>query len=76
MVADVVMPHMGGPALAERLLPLRPGMKVIFVSGYADEAIGDPTMLAAGAAFLQKPFSLDALLRRIREILDAGRAGA
>jgi len=76
MVADVVMPHMGGPALAERLLPLRPEMKVIYVSGYADEAIGDPSMLAAGAAFLQKPFSLDALLRRIREILDAGRAGA
>ena len=71
LIADVVMPHMGGPALAERLLPLRPEMKVIYVSGYADEAIGDPQMLAAGAAFLQKPFSLDTLLRKVREILDA-----
>jgi DNA-binding response OmpR family regulator len=44
---------------------------VIYVSGYADEAIGDPRVLAAGAAFLQKPFSLDTLLRKVREILDA-----
>ena len=70
LVADVVMPQMGGPALAERLLPSRPGMKVIYVSGYADDAIGDPR-LAAGAAFLQKPFSLETLLRKVREILDA-----
>jgi hypothetical protein len=69
MIADVVMPQMGGPELASRLLPLRPEMKVIYVSGYADEAIGDPGKLAAGVAFLQKPFSLDVLLRRVREIL-------
>jgi signal transduction histidine kinase len=69
MIADVVMPHMGGPELASHLLPLRPEMKVIYVSGYADEAIGDPGKLAAGAAFLQKPFSLDALLGRVRDIL-------
>lgn len=71
LVADVVMPQMGGPALAQRLLPVRPEMKVIYVSGYADEAIGDPRVLAAGAAFLQKPFSLDTLLRKVRETLDA-----
>ena len=65
LIADVVMPHMGGPALAERLLPERPTMKVIYVSGYADEAIGDPRVLSAGAAFLQKPFSLDTLVRRL-----------
>jgi len=74
MVADVVMPQMGGPALASRLLPLRPGMKVIFVSGHAEEAIGDPHLLAAGTAFLQKPFSLEALLRQVRAALDAGHA--
>lgn len=71
LVADVVMPQMGGPALAERLLLQRPNLRVIYVSGYADEAIGDPRVLAAGAAFLQKPFSLDTLLRKVREILDA-----
>jgi two-component system cell cycle sensor histidine kinase/response regulator CckA len=71
LIADVIMPQMGGPALAERILPQRPHMKVIFVSGYADEAIGDPRVLSAGAAFLQKPFSLDILVRRLREVLDA-----
>jgi signal transduction histidine kinase/ActR/RegA family two-component response regulator len=71
LIADVVMPQMGGPALAERLLPSRPEMKVVYVSGYADEAIGDPRVLAKGADFLQKPFSLDTLVRKVREILDA-----
>jgi len=71
LVADVVMPQMGGPALASRLLEARPGLRVIFMSGYADEAIGDPQMLAVGAGFLQKPFTLDSLLRKVRETLDA-----
>jgi signal transduction histidine kinase/CheY-like chemotaxis protein len=71
LIADVVMPQMGGPALASRLLPLRPDMKVVYVSGYADEAIGDPELLRDGAAFLQKPFTLDSLLRQVREILDS-----
>jgi signal transduction histidine kinase/ActR/RegA family two-component response regulator len=70
LIADVIMPQMGGPALASRLLPSRPEMRVIYVSGYADEAIGDPDVLRAGAAFLQKPFTLDSLVRRVREILD------
>ncbi|MBA2355829.1 MAG: response regulator [Acidobacteria bacterium] len=69
LVADVVMPTMGGPALAKRLLQSRPDLKVIFVSGYADEAIGDRRMLEDGAAFLQKPFTLDDLLRKVREVL-------
>jgi signal transduction histidine kinase/CheY-like chemotaxis protein len=76
LIADVVMPQMGGPALAASLLPLRPDMKVIFMSGYADEAIAAPQMLELGAAFLQKPFTLDRLLRQVRETLDSaiGRA--
>jgi signal transduction histidine kinase/ActR/RegA family two-component response regulator len=74
LVADVIMPQMGGPALANRLLPQRPEMRVIYVSGYADEAIGDPDVLRAGAAFLQKPFSLDSLLQMVRDILDMPRS--
>jgi FixJ family two-component response regulator len=69
------MPQMGGPALASRLLPRRPEMRVIYVSGYADEAIGDPEVLRAGDAFLQKPFTLDSLVRKVREILDTPRGG-
>jgi two-component system, cell cycle sensor histidine kinase and response regulator CckA len=69
LIADVVMPLMGGPALAKRLLQSRPDLKVIFVSGYADEAIGDRRMLEDGASFLQKPFTLEDLLKKVREVL-------
>jgi FixJ family two-component response regulator len=70
LIADVVMPTMGGPALAKRLLAEQAGLKVIFVSGYADEAIGDRRMLEEGASFLQKPFTLDELLWKVRTVLD------
>ena len=69
LIADVVMPLMGGPALAKRLLQSRADLKVIFVSGYADEAIGDRRMLEDGASFLQKPFTLEQLLKKVREVL-------
>ena len=69
LIADVVMPTMGGPALAKRLLQARSDLKVIFVSGYADEAIGDRRMLENGASFLQKPFTLEDLLRMVRDVL-------
>lgn len=69
LIADVVMPTMGGPALAKRLLQARADLKVIFVSGYADEAIGDRRMLEDGASFLQKPFTLEDLLLKVREVL-------
>ncbi len=74
LIADVVMPTMGGPALAKRLLHARPDLKVIFVSGYADEAIGDRRMLEDGASFLQKPFTLEDLLGKVREVLAERRA--
>jgi signal transduction histidine kinase/ActR/RegA family two-component response regulator len=74
LIADVVMPQMGGPALASRLLLRRPGVRVLYMSGYADEAIGDPDVLREGAAFLQKPFTLDSLVRKVREILDTAPA--
>jgi two-component system, cell cycle sensor histidine kinase and response regulator CckA len=70
LLADVVMPQMGGPALAKRLTTLRPETRVIYLSGYADEALGDRQVLEAGAAFLQKPFPLESLVRKVREILD------
>jgi CheY-like chemotaxis protein len=80
LVTDVVMPRMSGWALAEQLSARRPGLRVLFVSGYAEgiESGGGPS--PANAAFLQKPFTPDALARAVREVLDqpgavAPRAG-
>jgi PAS domain S-box-containing protein len=70
MIADVVMPNMGGPEVAISLAPLLSDMKVLFMSGYTDEAIAQRGILRPGACFLQKPFRLDALLRKVREVLD------
>jgi len=69
MVTDVVMPHMSGRQLAERLGSARPNMKILFMSGYTDQAIMHRE-LTPGAAFLQKPFAPAALARRVRNILD------
>ena len=70
MVTDVVMPGMSGCQLAGRLEPLRPGMKVLFMSGYPNDAILHHGVLDPGIAYIQKPFSPDALVGRVREILD------
>ncbi len=70
MVTDVVMPNMGGQEVAASLAPLLGDMKVLFMSGYSDEAIVRHGILGPGTRFLQKPFRLDALLRKVREVLD------
>jgi PAS domain S-box-containing protein len=70
LVTDVVLPQLGGKALAERLVAQSPSSKVLFISGYADDAIVRHGRLEAGLAFLHKPFSPTALLRKVRAVLD------
>jgi CheY-like chemotaxis protein len=71
LVTDVVMPHMSGPELANLLEPLRPDMKVLFLSGYSGSAMLRHGMLESPFAFVQKPFTQEALLGKVREVLDA-----
>ncbi|MFO0674513.1 MAG: PAS domain-containing protein [Polyangiaceae bacterium] len=68
LVTDMVMPYMGGPELAQRLLRARPDMRVLFMSGYAEDASFDIERFA-GAGFLQKPLSVTSLARKVREVL-------
>jgi PAS domain S-box-containing protein len=71
LVSDVIMPKLAGPELARQLLALHPTMKVLFLSGYTDEAVLPHGILQDDANFLQKPFSPTALTHLVREVLDA-----
>jgi len=72
LLTDVVMPGMNGTRLAEALRAKRPGIKVLFMSGYAHDALSTQGMLELGVAMIQKPFRTIALARRVRQVLDSG----
>ena len=70
LVTDLVLPQMGGDALASRLRAERQVTAVLYMSGYPDRALGHHGVIEPGTPFLQKPFTPDALLRKVREVLD------
>jgi len=70
VITDVVMPGMSGRSLADRLASRYPGLRVLYMSGYTDDAIVRHGMLEPGLAYLQKPFRPDALARKVREVLN------
>jgi PAS domain S-box-containing protein len=71
MITDVVMPQMSGPELAERLVTIRPDSRVLYMSGYTDDAIVRHGLLDAKLNFLHKPFDAASAARKVREILDS-----
>lgn len=70
LMTDVIMPKMNGRDLAKNLLPLRPGMKQLFMSGYTADIIASQGMLDAEVNFIQKPFAMKTLATKVREVLD------
>jgi two-component system, cell cycle sensor histidine kinase and response regulator CckA len=72
LLTDLVMPEMSGRALAEHLRARRPDLRVLYMSGYTDDAAVRRAIVESGAPYLQKPFSVHVLLRKVRAVLDGG----
>jgi CheY-like chemotaxis protein len=73
VLTDIVMPGMSGKALADRLRSLGGAPRVVFMSGYTQEAIGHHGVLDLDTHFLAKPFGVAGLLRKVREVLDLAK---
>jgi CheY-like chemotaxis protein len=76
VLSDVIMPHTSGPGLMTKLRELRPAARVVFMSGFTENALGHHGVLESSHPFLQKPFSPEALARKIREALASGAAAS
>ena len=73
LITDVVMPGMDGRELSDRLRVLSPGLRVMYISGYPDNVLQQHGISAAADHFLQKPFTSETLVRKVREVIDAAR---
>jgi two-component system, cell cycle sensor histidine kinase and response regulator CckA len=71
LLTDVVMPQMGGRVLAQRLKSFRPTIRVLYISGYVDDATIQEGVSNPGTSFIQKPFTVETLSRKVRELLDS-----
>jgi len=71
LLTDVIMPEMSGPRLADQIVRIHPSMKVLYISGYPDDALGHHGVPAAGTMLLEKPFTPAELVKKVREALDA-----
>jgi two-component system, cell cycle sensor histidine kinase and response regulator CckA len=76
LLADMLLPELSGSDLAEKLLDQRPGLKILFMTGYVEGEIVQRCINELGASFLDKPFLPSALLQRVRDAIGAARAGA
>jgi two-component system, cell cycle sensor histidine kinase and response regulator CckA len=71
VLTDLVMPEMGGNELVQLLRIRNPGIRVVVMSGYAEQSVANNGAMPAGVGFIEKPFTVDALMRQIRQVLDA-----
>ncbi len=76
LVTDIVLPGINGRKTAEELLRDRPALKVLYISGYSDDKLAVDGVLGSGVSFLEKPFTPEALARKVRRVLDGRVEGA
>jgi Response regulator containing CheY-like receiver domain and AraC-type DNA-binding domain len=76
IVTDIVMPEMGGSELAKKVRELKPETRILFTSGYTEDAVVRQSLLHAGEAFIEKPFTPGSLAKKAREVLDASGVDA
>ncbi len=76
VLTDVIMPQLGGKEMTEQLVLRRPDAKILYMSGYTDDALLHQGILDEGIAFLEKPFTPDSLSKRVREVLDTAKGNA